>query len=213
MELKKLLGNNWAEVLSPKLNLFRFNSIDKEISLHFTELCPKASSIFKAFKQTTYDNVRVVILGNEPYNNGHADGLAYSVSTNTPIPSVLHKIFKEAGVTKQSGDLKNWAEQGVFLYNITLTSLKGNSGRHKNAGWAPFSKAVLEALNEHPQDLVFMLWGKQAIGMQEYITSPRHLILTASHPNSVVAVGVESFTGCNHFNKANVFLGEREVQW
>jgi uracil-DNA glycosylase len=180
---------------------------------------PPGSLIFNAFNTTTFDKVKVVILGQDPYiKPGEAMGLSFSVPKNVAIPPSLLNIYKElhedtgCSIAKH-GDLTQWALQGVFLLNATLTVERGNSNSHASIGWHTFTDAVIRKLSEKKEGLVFMLWGNFAKKKSALIDPFKHLILEAPHP-SPMAGG--AFFGCRHFSKANEYLasqGKEPVDW
>jgi uracil-DNA glycosylase len=167
---------------------------------------PLGPDIFRAFEFTPFDNVKVVILGQDPYHNpGEAMGLSFSVPEGIKIPPSLKNIYKEIkedlGLeVPQHGDLTYWAKQGVFLLNAMLTVEKNKAGSHKDIGWQIFTNAVIQTLSAQKNKLVFMLWGNFAKSKKELIDSSKHLVLEAAHP-SPLAGG--AFFGCRHFSKAN----------
>ena len=180
---------------------------------------PPLSEIFNAFASTPLDDVRVVILGQDPYHGpGQAHGLCFSVPDGIAIPPSLLNIFKEihsdtGRVIPTSGDLTRWAAQGVLLLNATLTVRAHEAGAHQGKGWELFTDAVIDHLSQHKQGLVFMLWGKYATAKASRISSG-HCVLTAAHPSPLSAY--RGFLGCCHFSKANAWLkaqGQKEIHW
>jgi uracil-DNA glycosylase len=180
---------------------------------------PPGSQIFNAFEKTPFKNVKVVILGQDPYHNPHeAMGLSFSVPKGIKIPPSLQNIYKEIksdlGLSIPShGDLTSWSEQGVFLLNAMLTVRQGDAGSHQKIGWQFFTDAVIKKLSEDSEGIVFMLWGNFAKKKKELIDTTKHLVLEAAHP-SPLAGG--AFFGCQHFSKANQYLNERgksEINW
>lgn len=178
---------------------------------------PKSEDVFRAFKLAPYTSVRVVIVGQDPYHNGHADGLAFS-SRDTSIPASLKVIFKEIekdlGVQVQkSPDLTRWAQQGVFLINSSLTVRAGDAGSHSGLGWEKFVGKAINYLSLSPTPTVFMLWGSKAKSFKKYIEEQNHLILEAYHPASELYSGGSSgFYGCKHFSKSNNFLKNNNLK-
>lgn len=180
---------------------------------------PPGNKIFSAFELTPVDNVRIVILGQDPYHGeGQAMGLSFSVPDSVPAPPSLQNIFKEIesdlGV-KMSGrpNLEAWARQGVLMLNAILTVEAGQAASHSGIGWQEFTDAVIRYISENCSGVVFLLWGNFARGKKDMIDSSRHLILEAAHP-SPLARG--AFFGCRHFSKANEFLlaqGKTPVDW
>ena len=181
---------------------------------------PPKKLILNAFDLTAYDDVNVVILGQDPYiNDGQAMGLSFSVPDGVRPPPSLQNIFKEIkqeyGTDSiiKNGDLTPWAHQGVLLLNATLTVEAYKSNSHSNVGWATFTDQVVRYLNKRERPMVFMLWGNFAISKKRLITNPNHLVLTAAHPSPLSAF--HGFFGCGHFKKANEFLENfnQEVKW
>lgn len=183
---------------------------------------PPADKIFKALELTPLENVKCVILGQDPYHGaGQAQGLAFSVSENCDIPPSLQNIYKEireeykipeiSDIYPKNGNLENWAKQGVLLLNTSLTVLEGKPGSHSNIGWQYFTDAIVRAVNEKTRPVVFMLWGNHAKSIAERINfNSHHLILTSSHP-SPYSVN-KGFKGCGHFKKCNEFLIKNKIQ-
>ena len=181
---------------------------------------PPKSLMLNAFDHTAYDDVNVVILGQDPYYNPHqAMGMSFSVPQGVAIPKSLINIFEEinsdTGVptTIVGGDLTPWAQQGVLLMNTVLTVEEGKPNSHKDKGWETFTDAVIAHLNERERGMVFLLWGRNAYAKKELITNPQHLVLTAAHPSPLSAYS--GFFGCKHFSKANEFLSKqnRTIRW
>lgn len=180
---------------------------------------PKGSDIFKAFELTPLQNVKVVLLGQDPYHNpGQAMGLSFSVPSGVPAPPSLKNIFKEIqsdlGLEMSgSPNLEPWARQGVLLLNAILSVRAGAPASHRNIGWETFTDTVISYLSTNCEGIVFMLWGNFARSKAPLIDSSKHLILEAAHP-SPLARG--AFFGCKHFSKANNFLtftGKKPIDW
>jgi uracil-DNA glycosylase len=180
---------------------------------------PPGSQIFNAFNTTPFDQVKVIILGQDPYHGvGQAMGLSFSVSKNVAIPASLKNIYKEIqsdiGLPiPQHGDLTGWAKQGVFLLNAMLTVEASLASSHKNIGWQSFTDAVIQRLSTEKTGLVFLLWGNFAKAKKELIDTNKHLVLEAAHP-SPLAGG--AFFGCKHFSKTNEYLeknGQIPINW
>ncbi|AAO90509.1 uracil-DNA glycosylase [Coxiella burnetii] len=181
---------------------------------------PPQKDIFNALKLTPYEAIKVVILGQDPYHGpNQAHGLAFSVRPGVPAPPSLQNIFKELhadlGVSIPShGFLEKWAKQGVLLLNAALTVEAGKPQSHANIGWHRFTDKVIESLNDHPEGIVFLLWGSYAQKKSQLITNLRHRILKAPHPSPLSAA--RGFLGCRHFSKANQLLhemGRGEIDW
>lgn len=176
---------------------------------------PPGNRIFAAYNYTSFENVKVVILGQDPYHQpGEANGLCFSVNDGIKIPPSLKNIFKElqndlgCGMPK-SGNLEKWAKQGVFLLNSSLTVRHNQPGSHRNIGWEKFTDATIKAISEYKQHVVFMLWGRWAMEKITLINQTKHLVLTASHPSPLARTG---FLGCRHFSKANQYLIENNIK-
>lgn len=217
-----MIGNDWDLVLANEFKEDYFLKIkefvDREYSLK--TIYPPYDDIFNAFRLTPLKDVKVVILGQDPYHEeGQAHGLAFSTPEGRPIPRSLKNIFKEINSEygypiPESGCLENWARQGVFLLNTVLTVEAGNANSHSKCGWQTFTDNVINILNEQSQPIVFMLWGKQAEKKKDLITNPNHLVLVTSHPSPFSAR--RGFFGSNHFKQANDFLkdnGLDEINW
>lgn len=194
------------------INLKKF--IDNEYKTKV--IFPEKKQILLSMEITPYENIKVVILGQDPYHGvGEAHGLAFSVSKNVKIPPSLQNIYKELNrdlglKIPNNGFLLKWARQGVLLLNSTLTVEKDKPGSHQNKGWETFTDNVIKAINEKETPVVFMLWGKFAKSKASLITNKNHLILTSSHPSPFsVKYG---FEGCSHFSKANKFLEENGLE-
>lgn len=181
---------------------------------------PRGDEYFKALDTTPFDQVKVVILGQDPYHGpNQAHGLCFSVRQGVAFPPSLLNIFKEIqqdlGVPMpKHGCLTHWAEQGVLLLNSVLTVEQGKAAAHQGKGWELFTDRVIRELAEKREGLVFMLWGSYAIKKGQFIDRKRHLVLTAPHPSPLSAH--RGFLGCKHFSKANAFLqerGEKPIDW
>ena len=181
---------------------------------------PPGAQIFNAFEHTPFDQVKVVILGQDPYHGpGQAHGLCFSVPEGVPPPPSLINIFKEISrdfgtPVSRNGNLEHWADQGVLLLNATLTVVQGQAGAHQGKGWERFTDAVIDRLNRQRDGLVFMLWGSYAQKKGALIDRQRHLVLTAPHPSPLSAH--RGFIGCGHFSRANNWLqehGQAPIDW
>ena len=181
---------------------------------------PPGPQIFNAMNTTPFDQVKVVMLGQDPYHGpGQAHGLCFSVPDGVPAPPSLVNIYKEiqadvGGGAPSNGNLEHWAAQGVLLLNSVLTVERGQAGAHQGKGWETFTDRVVQALNEQRDGLVFMLWGSYAKKKGAAIDRKRHLVLTAPHPSPLSAH--RGFLGCRHFSRANQWLqqqGQTPVQW
>ena len=217
-----MIGNDWDFALSEEFKKDYFLKIQDFIDEEYSSkiIYPPYDEIFNAFKLTPLSNVKVVILGQDPYHEeGQAHGLAFSTPEGRPIPRSLKNIFKEINAEygypiPTSGCLEKWAEQGVFLLNTVLTVEDGNANSHSKCGWQTFTDNVIEILNGQDQPIVFLLWGKQAEKKKELITNDSHLVLITSHPSPFSAR--RGFLGCNHFKLANDYLkknNKKEIDW
>ena len=217
-----MIGNEWDNVLKDEFEKDYFIKIRKFIDSEYETktVYPPYDDIFNAFKLTPLNDVKVVILGQDPYHEaGQAHGLAFSTPEGRPIPRSLKNIFKEINAEydypiPESGCLESWAKQGVFLLNTVLTVEDGNANSHSKCGWQTFTDNVIKILNQQSQPIVFMLWGKQAEKKKELITNTNHLVLITSHPSPFSAR--RGFFGSDHFRLANEFLNKNnkeEIDW
>ncbi|MEK7150370.1 MAG: uracil-DNA glycosylase, partial [Patescibacteria group bacterium] len=180
-----------------------------------------AKQIFNAFNLAPFDKVKVVILGQDPYHGkGQAHGLSFSVPDRINPPPSLVNIFKEiesdlnVKIQKTNGNLENWAKQGVLLLNAILTVRANNPASHRNLGWEKLTNAVIKALSNKREHIVFLLWGKFAQEKENLIDASKHLILKAPHPSPFSANS--GFFGCKHFSKTNDYLiktGQTPIDW
>ncbi len=195
-----------------KKYFIELNSFLKSVE---STIYPRENDIFRVFNLCHMDDVKVIILGQDPYHQpNQANGLAFSVNKDTSHPRSLRNIFKEVSRDcncpyPQIGDLTSWAKQGVFLLNTILTVSEGSPSSHKNKGWEKFTDRVIQLLDNKKTNLVFMLWGKYAQTKTHLVTKDKHLILTASHPSPFSAR--ISFNGCSHFSKANYYLKKNNI--
>lgn len=177
---------------------------------------PDRKNIFAALKYTPYENVKVVILGQDPYHGlGEAHGMAFSVCPEIKTPPSLQNIYKELNqemgcYIPNNGYLMKWSRQGVLLLNSVLTVKKDTPASHRGKGWEIFTDKIIEEINKKDEPVVFMLWGNFARSKKGLITNPKHLILEAPHPSPFSARS--GFFGCNHFIKANNFLKENNIE-
>ncbi len=202
----------WKEKLASVKQSERFQSILDSVARRYkqTTVYPPRDKLFEALELTPYESVKCVILGQDPYHQpNQANGLAFSVSANVSIPPSLNNIFKERrddlGLPMPNhGDLRKWAKEGVLLLNTTLSVEHGKPGSHKKLGWSWVTDAIIEALNDHPQPIVFLLWGNHAASKRPLIDESRHCVIAASHPSPLAAR--HSFFGSQPFSRANAFL-------
>lgn len=216
------IESSWKELLSDEFEKPYFVSLSeylKREKLSGIKIYPKGPDIFNAFNMTPVQNVKVVILGQDPYHGpGQAHGLSFSVPGGVALPPSLQNIYKELytdlGIKPaNSGSLVKWAQQGVFLLNAVLTVRAGEAASHSKIGWMEFTDAVISKLSKERDGIVFMLWGNFAKGKRELIDTSRHFILEAPHPSPLARGG---FFGCRHFSKANEFIkskGKEPVNW
>ena len=220
MEVK--IEQSWKSALADEFEKPYFASLVRflhEEKAAGQRIYPPGSQIFKAFELTPVDQVKVVILGQDPYHGaGQAMGLSFSVPANIPAPPSLKNIFKEIhddlGIT-MSGypDLEKWARQGVLLLNAVLTVRAGQPASHSSIGWTEFTDAVIKYISDHCTGVVFLLWGNFARSKKALIDTSRHYVLEAAHP-SPLARG--AFFGCRHFSKTNEILareGKTPIDW
>ena len=191
------------------------NFINKEYDSKI--IYPKKELIFNAFKLTSYENVKVVIIGQDPYHTpGYAMGLAFSVNDGIEIPKSLVNIYKELYnelgiIAPNSGNLSKWAQNGVLLLNRILTVEKGKPLAHKNQGWEEFTSNILLKLNESPNKIVYLLFGNEAKQLSKLITNPNHLVLETSHPSPLGAY--KGFFGSGVFKQTIEYLDETKDFW
>lgn len=211
---KQALANEWDKEYFMKLTDF----IRKEYAT--SQIFPPAREIFAAFDATPFDEVKVVIIGQDPYHDvNQANGLCFSVRDGIPFPPSLLNIFKEiqndlGKAIPASGDLSRWAKQGVLLLNSTLTVKAHCAGSHQNKGWEQFTDEVILQLAQQKENLVFILWGAYAIKKDAFINRMKHLVLTSPHPSPLSAY--RGFFGNKHFSTANEYLikhGKTPVEW
>lgn len=181
-----------------------------DINPNNPDLCPPKDQMFRALTLTPLEKVKVVILGQDPYHGeNQANGLAFSVNTNMQLPPSLKNIFKELkddlGIENTNGDLTKWAEQGVLLLNVVLTTLKGQPKAHFGKGWESYTDTIIRQLNDQRQDIIFVFWGEKAREKLPLINSDNgHIILSAGHPSPINTSN--PFFGCRHFSQINKIL-------
>lgn len=216
-----MVGNNWDIVLKnvwESENFKKFYSIIKK-EYQTKTIYPEEKNIFNSLKFTSYDKVKVVIVGQDPYHQkGQAHGLAFSVQRGVKIPPSLVNIFKERkddlGIPPSAhGDLTKWAKEGVLLLNSVLTVEEGKAGSHENIGWKLLTDHIIKILNKKDTPIVFILWGNYAKNKKGLITNPNHFIIESGHPSPFSA---NLFLRTRPFSKANEFLkskGIKEINW
>ncbi len=214
--------NGWEEVFHREFAKPYFVALKKFLVEEYAskQIYPPKPSILNAFDQTAYNDVNVVVIGQDPYHNpDQAMGMSFSVPEGILPPMSLVNIFKEIeddlGYKPhiKGGDLTPWARQGVLLLNAVLTVEQGKPNSHKGKGWETFTDEVIKYLNQRERGMVFLLWGRNAIAKKYLVTNRQHLVLTAPHPSPLSAY--QGFFGCGHFSKANEFLAlqNREIKW
>ena len=213
--------NGWDALLAPEYDKPYYQALRgflKGEYLHSGHrIFPPMEDLFSAFRMTGYENVKAVILGQDPYHEvGQAHGMCFSVRKGVQIPPSLQNIYKELArdigfVPPPHGDLTEWAKQGVLLLNSVLTVREGMAGSHRGKGWEKFTDQAIRLLNEKEEPIVFFLWGNYARAKKEFITNPKHLVLETVHPSPLSAS--RGFLGCGHFSKCNAFLGGRAIDW
>lgn len=214
---------SWKNVLEAEFEKEYFNRLTSFVREEYagtTPIYPPARLIFNAFDHCPFNNVKVVIIGQDPYHGaGQANGLCFSVNKGVPFPPSLLNIFKEiendlGTPIPQDGDLTRWSDQGVLLLNATLTVRASQAGSHQKRGWEEFTDAVIRVLAERKENLVFILWGSYAQKKGAFIDRNRHLVLTSPHPSPLSAY--QGFFGNRHFSTANKYLaqhGKSEIIW
>lgn len=218
----KIVGNSWDQILDNEYRQEYFKKIVDFINKEYKvkDIFPPKSKILRALTLTKYEDVKVVILGQDPYHGvGEANGLAFAVSNGIKLPPSLKNIYKELnddlGIESPNvGNLECWAKEGVLLLNAVLTVEKDKPASHKNIGWEQFTNAVINAINEKDSPVVFILWGNFARSKKIFITNPKHYIIESPHPSPFSAR--YGFFGSKPFSKTNEFLkskGQKEIDW
>lgn len=223
MEVK--MESSWKKVLSAEFDKPYFIDLVKFVKKEYTErknaIFPPASHIFRAFDECPFENVKVVILGQDPYpTRGHAHGLCFSVEENVhPFPKSLINIFKEIETDlnipfPENGSLVRWAKQGVLLLNSALTVREGEAGSHSKKGWEQFTDAVIYELSQRSEGIVYLLWGSKAHEKAQCVNVLNNCVLATVHPSPLSSY--RGFFGCKHFSKANEYLlskGKTPISW
>ncbi|SIO17826.1 uracil-DNA glycosylase [Algoriphagus halophilus] len=213
---------SWKKVLEPVFQSESFINLTSFVKEEYSreDIFPEGKNIFNAFWHCPLDQIKVVILGQDPYHGpGQAHGLSFSVKPGIPFPPSLLNIFKEikndlGKDLPSNGDLTRWADQGVFLLNATLTVRAHQAGSHQKKGWEEFTDEVIKKVSEKRDHVVFLLWGAYAQKKAELIDASKHLILKAPHPSPLSAH--RGFLGCGHFSKSNEYLiskGINPIEW
>ena len=217
------ITNDWLAAISPEFQKPYYKDLYQFVKKEYSEnvVYPPSEDIFNAFHYTNLTDVKVLLLGQDPYHNvNQAHGLSFSVlPSQREIPPSLQNIYKELKedmgcYIPNNGYLKKWADQGVLLLNTVLTVRAHQANSHQGKGWEKFTDAVIKALNEQDRPIVYFLWGKPAQTKIPMLNNKKHLILTAPHPSPLSAY--RGFFGCKHFSRANEFLlanGEKPIDW
>jgi len=220
------IDRGWKKVLEGELVSAGFKGLTGFVKLEYSNktIYPESTKIFRALNLTPIGEVKIVILGQDPYHGpNQAQGLSFSVPKGVKNPPSLQNIFKELeseygkkseAEVKYAGDLSCWAKQGVLLLNAVLTVEAGKAGSHANRGWESLTDEIIRAVSKERDNIVFLLWGSYARKKKGLIDSEKHLILESVHPSPLSAYG--GFFGCGHFKKANKWLedhGETEINW
>ena len=220
MEVK--IAQDWKEILAPEFEKPYFEELTHFVRDEYAShrIYPRGSNIFRAFDKCPFDKLKVVIIGQDPYHGpGQAHGLCFSVADGVPFPPSLQNIFKEVHADTGaeiplSGNLDRWAEQGVLLLNAVLTVREHEAASHAGKGWETFTDAVVRAVAERKQGVVYMLWGSYAQRKGAIADPASNLILKAVHPSPLSAY--RGFLGCRHFSQANRYLesiGKKPIRW
>ena len=215
-------NNSWDILLKDEFEKPYYLNLRKFLAQEYKSqtIYPNMNDIFNALKYTDYQNVKVVILGQDPYHQpNQAHGLCFSVKKGVNPPPSLQNMYKEIHAEygypiPNHGELTYWAEQGVLMLNTVLTVRESQPNSHKGMGWEIFTDDIIALLNQRPEPMVFLLWGANARAKTKLITNPVHLVLTSAHPSPLSAYN--GFFGNNHFKKANEFLkqnGMKEIDW
>ncbi len=215
------IGNSWDEILKDEFKKDYYLKLREFLKEEYSTriIYPNMYNIFNALKYTAYEDVKVVLLGQDPYHEpGQAQGLCFSVPSDFKKPPSLVNMYKELkdelGIDRTSGSLEDWARQGVLLLNAVLTVRKGAAGSHAGKGWEVFTDRVIELLNDREDPCIFLLWGGYARKKKALITNSRHYVLESAHPSPLSAHN--GFFGNGHFKKVNEILeslGKDPIDW
>ena len=213
-----MIGNSWDELLKEEYKKEYFKKLNEYIISEYKTktIYPKMSDIFKAFIETKYEDLKVVILGQDPYHGeNEAEGLSFSVKVGIQKPPSLVNIFNELNSDlgckiPNNGSLVSWAKQGVLLLNATLTVVKDTPKSHSNKGWETFTDEVIKLINKKSTPVVFILWGSDARSKKNLITNAKHLIIESPHPSPLSAY--RGFFGSKPFSKTNNFLKKNNLK-
>lgn len=210
------IEKSWQKVLNTEFEKAYFKDLVLKIKEEYRRktIYPKGSLIFSAFEYTPFNEVKVVIVGQDPYHGpNQANGLSFSVNSGVKLPPSLQNIFKELeddlGIKRSNGDLSGWAKQGVLMLNSTLTVQANIAGSHQKLGWEIFTDAVIQKLNERRDNLVFILWGNYAKKKGISIDRERHMVISSPHPSPFAAHS--GFFGSRPFSKTNQYLVSKDI--
>jgi uracil-DNA glycosylase len=216
------LENDWTDILGEEFHKPYYLDLKEFLKKEYSEntIYPSKNDIFNSLHYTAYQDVKVVLLGQDPYHGpNQAEGLSFSVKPDVPLPPSLRNMFKELHddigcPVPTEGSLIHWAEQGVLLLNTVLTVRQGKAHSHRGKGWEQFTDQVINRLNDRAKPVIFMLWGKPAQSKKRLIDTSRHFIIESPHPSPLSAH--RGFFGSKPYSKANEFLkeiGEKEIDW
>lgn len=209
---KVKIDPSWEKILEKEFDQEYFQKLTEFVKEEYSNktIYPLGKNIFRAFELCPFDQVKVVIIGQDPYHGpGQANGLCFSVNNGVQLPPSLQNIYKELasdlGVTApQTGELENWSKQGVLLLNATLTVRANQAGSHQKKGWEQFTDAVIKTISDQKENVVFILWGKYAQDKGKVIDRTKHFVITSAHPSPLSAYN--GFFGSKPFSKTNDFL-------
>ena len=210
----EMIGNDWDSVLQEEFHKEYFYNLLKHVQGEYKRVTvfPPKNEVFKAFRYTSYKNLKVVILGQDPYHGvGEAEGLSFSVKKAPSLNNIFKELHDDLGCSvPQDGSLVPWAKQGVLLLNTVLTVIKDQAASHKNIGWEEFTDNVIKKINEKDEPVVFILWGSFARSKKKFITNPKHYIIESAHPSPLSAYN--GFFGSRPFSKTNDFLRKNNLE-
>ena len=222
VKLAETLNNDWKTVLNSTFSASYFQNVGLFLEKEFIayDIFPPIDQIFSAFQHCSFEQTKVVIIGQDPYHGaGQAQGLSFSVPPAFPLPPSLRNIYKELyedlKIFRMNGDLRSWADQGVLLLNAVLTVRSGEANSHSKQGWEEFTQEVISILNDEKQNVVFVFWGAYAQKLSKLIDSQRHFIIEAAHP-SPLSANRGGFFGTKPFSKINEYLvgsGQTPIEW
>jgi len=211
----------WKDVFRSIIETHDFSGLEAELEERYAsgKVFPPREQIYTAFELTPFENVRVVILGQDPYHGERqSHGLAFSVNEDVKIPPSLRNIYRELesdlGIVREDGSLKDWAREGVLLLNTVLTVEEGEAHSHRKLGWQPFTDGIIRHISDDLENVVFILWGKPAQQKEKLIDTDRHLVIKSVHPSPLSAS--RGFFGTEPFSRTNDYLvehGRRPIDW